>query len=176
MADDFNLEMALDFARFAALLPVLFAASRSMLLNSSKPLFFARPVVFRRVPAVLLGAAHFDTPIFRLVVVLGAGRVPSNCSRRLASLSSPRSFCSTARRLLAGWHIFHAVVVGGVRHVAVKNTRAEDTVNDVVLQRAERTEGEGDSGILCVTGHPGGVSQQPPAVLSIRNGLPALER
>ena len=75
MADDFNLEMALDFARFAALLPVLFAASRSMLLNSSKPLFFAHPVVFRRVSAVLLGAARFDAPVFRLVVDLGAARV-----------------------------------------------------------------------------------------------------
>ena len=75
VVDDFNLEMAFDFARFAALLPLLFAASRGMLLKSSKPIFFARPVVFRRVPAVLLGAARFDAPIFRFVVVLGAANV-----------------------------------------------------------------------------------------------------
>ena len=48
-----------------------------------------------------------------------------------------------------------------MRHVAVKNTNAEDTVNDVVPQRGERTEGEGDSGILRVRGHPSGGSQQP---------------
>ena len=46
-----------------------------MLLNSSKPLFFARPVVFRRVLAVLLGAARFNAPVFCLVVDLGATRV-----------------------------------------------------------------------------------------------------
>ena len=74
VADDFNLEMALDLARFAALLPMLFAASRSMLLNSSKLLLFARPVVFRRVHAVLLGAARFDDSVFRPVVDLGAAR------------------------------------------------------------------------------------------------------
>ena len=44
-----------------------------MLLNSSKPLFLARPVVFRRVPAVL-GASRFDAAVFRHVVNLGAAR------------------------------------------------------------------------------------------------------
>ena len=46
-----------------------------MLLNSSKPLFVARPEDFRRVPAVLLGVARFDAPVFRLNVDINAAHV-----------------------------------------------------------------------------------------------------